>query len=433
MSSVQNSVLPLFAKAVFIDALRDFGIPFVVADGDGDPDCVALANHLECPVLADDADFFIFNIDNGYVPLRDSSGSFIDISNDVRCYLFKSFDTQLGFPSHDQRLYIPLLLKSNPHPERNSKIYEVCRYIEGLLEIIQAERKYCGYERIEISQGIADEMKSLRSFYRVKPASYASLKDSKKLAELNPEIPQWIFPAYKDGKFNLTMMYALVSRGNWRYSCVIEDTTKCSAWAVVNKPRLFILGGLCNLLGVGRKMFEAKRSGIPLSICYCEVKLKEKYIKVWKEIGPENRQKFLVKCFNCKHIQISLVAKIPDEFKLATVACRAWFKTDKEKLKPLVAPLVYCILSCSGLYPKLLCIPEQYDEICDLDLLHSFAQWQCLLHHAIALNQLLGCPFQYTSPAQLFSCFVVKYFCSNPPPQPFEELPSLMINVICKL
>ncbi len=51
-SSVRCSVLPLFAKAVFVDALRDCGIPFVFSDGDGDPDCVALANHLVCYVLA---------------------------------------------------------------------------------------------------------------------------------------------------------------------------------------------------------------------------------------------------------------------------------------------------------------------------------------------------------------------------------------------
>ncbi len=381
------------------------------------------------------------------MPLHDSTSSLIDFTADVRCYNFKAFDTQIGFPSHDQRLYIPFLLRSDPNPEGISESYEVCQYVERLLEKIQGDPLYSGYERTEDSYGIGEEMQSLRSFYRVRPKSYQYLVQSRELARFNCRIPRWIYEDYKTGNFDNLMMNVLVNGGAWRYACVVENTKRSSAWAVASKPRRYILGALSELLSDPSNIWEIVRSGVPCALIFSKVQLKDKHSEIisgslhdlknpmtpadgetepWNSL--KNRQKTLLKCFNCKHIQSSLGSKIPDEFKLAVVACRSWLKTNGQELEPLVAPLVFCILSCSGRYP----MPEniQSSERYDLDLLHSFAQWQCLLHHAIALNQLLACPFQYTSPARLFSCAVVEHFCLHPPPQPFEELPSLMISVV---
>ncbi len=435
-SSVHSSVLPLFARTVFVEALRDYGIPFVVADGDSDPDCVALANHLECPVLADDADFFIFNIDKGYVPLYDSARSLINFSTAVRCYNFKAFDAQFNLSSRDQRLYIPFIFGRDPLP-KNTSNYVAFQYIDRQLNTIRHSPEYYGYERSEVSYGIGEEMSNIRSFYRVQPTSFETLLYSTNLDWLNPRIPPWVFQAYKRSEFNHLMMHVLISGGIWRYTCIMEDTRKSSACAVADKPRRFMLGALSNLLQDPSNIRVTQRSAIPFDLIVSNAHLKEKHLQILSE-PLENislqiiktRQRIFVRSFNCKHIQLS-IEKIPVEFRMVVIASRAWLKTNRAMFGPLLIPLVFCILSCSGRYPKpqgILSNPNY-----DLSLLHSFAQWQCLLYHAIALNQLLGCPFQYTSPAQLFSCSVVEYFRSNPPLRPFEELPSLMISVIRKL
>ena len=191
-SSIHESVLPLFAKMVFVDAMRDLNVDFTFADGDGDPVCVSLANNLDCPVLGHDADFFIFNIDGGYVPLYDTRGGLIDLGGKVRCYNYKAFDTQIGMTSHDQRLYLPLLLK------RQTAVSST-RHVESVLETIQSERRYSGYVQREYSYGIGEQMAPIRSFYRVQAVAktFGELVRHTKFSLINPRIPQWILTAFQ--------------------------------------------------------------------------------------------------------------------------------------------------------------------------------------------------------------------------------------------
>ena len=430
-SSVHTCVLPLFAKTVFIDAMRDLKVDFIIADGDGDPICVSLANGLEdCPVLGDDADFFIFNIEGGYVPLYDERGSLIDFSRKVSCYNYRAFDAEAGMISHDQRLYLPLLI-SKPGA-RNS--------IESLLETIQSERQYSGYERMEVVYGMEKQMVPIRSFYRAQSLAktFDELDQHTRLTVINPRISKWMITTYKRGGFMHAMMQFLVCK-LWRYSNVIEDTSKSSAWSVTVNPRRYIMGALAKLLEDRNGLTNTDRTGIPCFLQETKVELKDKHCQLLgfplKEIPDRDiveRQKILLRAFNCKHIQLSL-GKVSSELRLAVVACRAWLKTDEEKFEPLLTPLVLCILSCSGLLPMPNVLHGNTIEEPDaLNRLHSLAQWQCMLHHVIAFNQLLGNVFPYTSPAKLFSCSVVDHFVRHPAVLPMEKQPFVMIDVITK-
>ena len=40
-----------------------------MADGDADETIAKLANYYSCPVLAADSDYFIFNLQAGYIPI----------------------------------------------------------------------------------------------------------------------------------------------------------------------------------------------------------------------------------------------------------------------------------------------------------------------------------------------------------------------------
>ena len=62
-------VLQALSLEVFVTTVTDLGVPLCVADGDADETIAKLANHYSCPVLADDSDYFIFNLQAGYIPL----------------------------------------------------------------------------------------------------------------------------------------------------------------------------------------------------------------------------------------------------------------------------------------------------------------------------------------------------------------------------
>ncbi|XP_022808281.1 protein asteroid homolog 1-like [Stylophora pistillata] len=62
-------LLPLLAKFVFAQVLRDHLIRFAVSDCEADPDIASLARDWKCPVLSNDSDFFIFDVEGGFIPL----------------------------------------------------------------------------------------------------------------------------------------------------------------------------------------------------------------------------------------------------------------------------------------------------------------------------------------------------------------------------
>ncbi|XP_077966111.1 uncharacterized protein LOC120336591 [Styela clava] len=61
-------VLPIFAVDVLFHHLMSHQIKYAVSLTDADCEIVAAANALHCPVLSLDSDYYIFNIENGYVP-----------------------------------------------------------------------------------------------------------------------------------------------------------------------------------------------------------------------------------------------------------------------------------------------------------------------------------------------------------------------------
>ena len=206
------------------------------------------------------------------------------------------------------------------------------------------------------------------------------------------------------------------------------------------KPRRYIMGALSELLEDKGGISDTNRTGIPCTLHEPKVELMERHSQLLRSLPLSDmphedvaeRQKIILKVFNCKHIKYSL-DKAPAELKLAVIACRAWLKCDRESFASLVTPLVYCMLSCSSLLP-MPNVSTSYtlEDQDSLDRLHSLAQWQCMLHHVIALNQLLSNAFLYTSPAKLFSCSVFEHFRQHPAPLPMEERPSVLITIITK-
>ena len=59
---------PLLLRETLISVLDAMKIPYVSALGEGDDECVSLANHLDCYLIAQDSDYYCHNLHRGYVP-----------------------------------------------------------------------------------------------------------------------------------------------------------------------------------------------------------------------------------------------------------------------------------------------------------------------------------------------------------------------------
>ena len=99
---------PLMAGHVYREVLRELDVPMYFADGDADCDTVALANHYSCPVVANDSDYYMFNVIGGYIPLERLEWSSKPITAEV--YMLDQFMKVFKYPSPELCRMIPALV-----------------------------------------------------------------------------------------------------------------------------------------------------------------------------------------------------------------------------------------------------------------------------------------------------------------------------------
>ncbi|KAJ8334590.1 hypothetical protein SKAU_G00402290 [Synaphobranchus kaupii] len=63
-----GSVLPLLTKEVFKQVLSSLHVPFIQCVSEADWEIACLANQWNCPVLTMDSDFYVFDLNGGYLP-----------------------------------------------------------------------------------------------------------------------------------------------------------------------------------------------------------------------------------------------------------------------------------------------------------------------------------------------------------------------------
>ncbi|CAF0817074.1 unnamed protein product [Rotaria sp. Silwood1] len=67
-TSVNIDLSPLLLRQTFINVLDEMNISYISALGEGDDECVSLANHLDCYLIARDSDYYCYNLFKGYIP-----------------------------------------------------------------------------------------------------------------------------------------------------------------------------------------------------------------------------------------------------------------------------------------------------------------------------------------------------------------------------
>ncbi|XP_071154025.1 single-strand DNA endonuclease ASTE1-like [Mytilus edulis] len=68
-ASSETTFAPMLCRLTFLAVIEKMKIPFVVCDFEADHDIATLANTFLCPVLSNDSDFFVYDLEKGYIPL----------------------------------------------------------------------------------------------------------------------------------------------------------------------------------------------------------------------------------------------------------------------------------------------------------------------------------------------------------------------------
>lgn len=65
----QGKIMPIIAIEAFRLVLVELNIPHIACDFEADDDIAILANELNCPVMSNDSDFFVYDLKAGFIPL----------------------------------------------------------------------------------------------------------------------------------------------------------------------------------------------------------------------------------------------------------------------------------------------------------------------------------------------------------------------------
>ena len=410
-------VLPLFAKAVFNDAARAAVRAsalqgFFVADEEADRDIVALANHLNCRVLGNDSDFFLFDIRNGYIPMLEDS-NLVDLSGEVKCFVREDF-TRMYHLSETQLLYLPFILGNDFHKKRPIRELDITFQTDVSQAITLVTTRESDISRY-IRQSGEQTMRQIRVHYTVEDRSYAFLSSSDALLARFPLTPMWILDLYKQGKFLPRVLHMILSENKvWRHMVVIEDMNKESAWRVAQNALEYIIRLVLREQHCDADLMD--RTGVELQPAPIEFREVLPMISLTgiRDFPNSARKGIIFSNFGCEDAvdQINLV-EMP--LKLVTIASRFWLNKDRGSNSRWVVALVSCILACFGSELPPCDGQSQLQGREKLAFIHTFAKWQCILHHVIILNQVLNVPFaeEVFSP-RLFSAAVVLYYHNNP-------------------
>jgi len=395
---------------VFIDALRSGDLPFYIADGEADAEIVALANFYGCPVLADDSDFYIFNIKGGYIPLQQFFETLEDIT-EVRVYDTISMAQQFNLQDRDLRLLIPAILgndfmKQVPYPHLQNP-EAIIQTISRCLSVTQ----FLDHVPDRVDKG------SLRDNYSKAAVLYNDVKLIQNTAELseltNLNIPKWMLERYRKGCFAPQVVTALMTHKRILPVVVDDIKSKCAHYVGL-RIRQYMYGILNCQQPVQETARDSRTTHLtdkerqclqfdpPLSLdMICGLDITEK-------------SQILCSVLRC-HKLVDCIAR---EWKLVMASCIYWYKKAKPSYHLLKA-LVKCLVTCHGGHMA----ASQRDYSAPkgsqifLETLHAYAQWQCIYFDAVALNQLLMEPFKYISPAYLYSGEVAMHYaaiCSQP-------------------
>ena len=421
-SKFTRNVLPLLTKEVFQLLLKEINVPFYVVDGEADNVIVEVANYYGCPVLGSDSDYFLFNIEGGYIPIERFDWKTRPVSCEV--FYMLSFLEEFAIKHEDLRYIVPAIIgndclarvytdrlinrlvidrNSVPSGQPVARVMMCLSQYSSVEELIQHVHGVPNAYELELNYHKAHE-----TYNCTKQTDPESLLTSCVLKTAQGEaIPNWIVSRYRQGDFSRLSMNALVLTEAILKICPDAPGKASSFYAsLLIRQKLYYL--LCIPAVVE---FTRKGSGIsPIKVDSRPV------LAVSPQLPIPYPLEVLYEVLDCK---LSLLEEVEDNWKLVAMAARYWSASIPPHTQ-LVEALIYCHVVCYTQNAHLNRLRRKCSSSCDFKrshkrkvALHAFAQWQCCYLDALSVNQLLLDPLKCISPALLYDGTIALFIAEN--------------------
>ena len=457
---------PVMFHEAFRNVLHELQIPLYVVDSEGDWDTVAIANYYGCPILSNDSDYYMYNVEGGYIPFCRLHWEDAAEPVTAELYTLNDFLVTFGFiynpiqpchqlfhiDSHAQMyLFIPAVLGSdyitsikNKFPELSDDIVLTLMRRDGLdsfqqhpdpftqiLEMIQYFCMFSSADELfnhlltldngrELVRALSENYQKAKNIYIVKELlSVEKLFSGIGLKTVNGiDFPKWIVHEYRQGHFESSVLELLVC-GKYCIQLLPDNPFKESGQSSSKGIRQSIYSILAPYIGKDELIEVVQCKGTlqeqVVPTCIQQGVLHLPTVDKVHELSPLDRLHILCTVMECDPV---VLEGFDDKWKLPLLATCYWVRHSCPELH-LIHSLVLCFIICSHAITNnkdpLVLIPLEFEEERDeewLDVLHSFSMWQCIYCDAMKLNCILNRPVSFISPAVLFDGRLSMFFAT---------------------
>ena len=436
-------LLPPLTNSVFCHVLQKLEIPFIFVDGDADKKIAQIANFYQFPVIADDSDYYIFDLDVGYISLNEFKWAKGTVSALLyrRDFLVQS----AGFRSQDLVLGIPLLIGNDfyapgiwknqldtlqDEPESGQAVkrniawaVDCLAQFSSLADCIQElPGMMKELDPVRVQKSISYGVDLMKRVYSAVPSfGYDPIAEMETYALMSQKdgrpVPKELLLFFRRGLVSLTTLEALCKEFVF-LPAIFEDLEQPSCYNIGEPLR----ATLYTLVHLDQDKLDIKEhvrchpysnnftlasvsvnrsSVLPMVPSAC---------KAFKDVCHlllDTRKAVIMHCLEVPLSTAAAIQGLPCSFHLLAMVTRYWYHHAIPKPRPLeLKALITCLLTIyNGIRHKV-----RISE-CNQRTIHSCVQWQKVYIDVHDLNNLLSEPFLPLPPiSELFDGQLLHFF-----------------------
>ncbi|KAM9403925.1 single-strand DNA endonuclease ASTE1-like [Salvelinus alpinus] len=448
-----DRIIPVLVKQVFKQVLSSLNVPFAQCIFEVDQEIASLAQRWNCPVLSNDSDFNIYEIQAGYLPIlhfqwQNASVQGGSSQNYIPCkrYTTTSFCSHFNInrqllpvfaaiAGNDyvnlQDMGFPIKWKGYPPMEPNQKPRVVFfnRLLDWLASFQEQQEALDsvpslighGINRDNMDAALLALSLSIET-YQLQPGCLerffndGETPDPDLLPDHLSVLPHWTLLPLMRGKLSSYMIHILLLRPVIQ-AVQVEDP-KLPSGNITSRPIRQVFYGL--LLGERREVEEYDREGTDLTSSKVEAILpsaaQQLQLDTLDQAPHSVRHEVFLETLG---VSQSTLNGLPSHLKLPVAVTCYWRRhahpqPDLPLLQALLLGLVYGELCRQRkgeegteegpVLERLRDLIQNPDLGADLDLgvAHAYSQWQCCMREGLDLNQLLCLPLPEPQCAWLY-------------------------------
>uniref|UniRef100_A0AAZ3SF42 XPG N-terminal domain-containing protein n=1 Tax=Oncorhynchus tshawytscha TaxID=74940 RepID=A0AAZ3SF42_ONCTS len=422
-------LIPTLARQVFKEVLSSLGVPFAQAIFEADQEIASLAQKWNCPVLSNDNDFYIFDIQAGFLPLSHFQWQNPSVQNYIPCKLYTttSFCSQVNI--NRQLLPVFAAIAGNDYVNLNDMGVVFFNKLLKWLASFQEKQEALDNVHVLIGHGENNMDAALQALsrgietYQIQPGCLERFFNDGEAPDpgLLPDhlrvLPDWTLLPLTNGTLPPYMIYILQRRPVIQ-GIQVEDHSLPSG-NNTSRPIRQVFYGL--LLGEGREVEEYDREGKNLTSCKVKAILpsaaQHLQLNMLNQTPYVERLEVFLETLG---VSQSTLNGVPPHLGLPVAVTYYWLRhahprPDLPLLQALLLGLVFGELSndsspscVSGfieeepMLERMRGLIQRPAMSPDLGVAHVFSQWNRCMRDGLDLNQLLCLPLPEPQCAWLY-------------------------------